>query len=292
MKYIFIVNPISGNRKHGHLIKNIHHYMEINNYQYEIIITKAKGDATKIAKSFISEKNIVIYSVGGDGTLNEIVNGIAGSKVKLGVIPAGSGNDFHKSLKTSSRKTRKIDLGIVNDKYFINIASIGIDAEISKNVSIFKKLKFPRSSIYDFSIIYTFFKFKYQNLKIEYKNQKYESKYLIVAICNGKYYGGGYKIAPLASFDDNYFDVYFADKVPKFKMLGLINLLKQAKHEESPVVKKVRLKELTIASDQDIICNYDGETLVSKKLEFKLVKNSIYIYNNQKLVDYIITKWI
>ncbi|MDD4187721.1 MAG: diacylglycerol kinase family lipid kinase [Bacilli bacterium] len=290
MKYIFIVNPVSGNKKHNHIIENIHKYMAINDLEYEIIFTKAKGDATKIAKSFTSEKNIVIYSVGGDGTLNEIVNGIAGSNVRLGVIPAGSGNDFYKSLKIYKRKKRKIDLGKVNDKYFINIASIGIDAEICNNSNIFKKLKFPRSSIYDFSIIYTFFKFKYQNLKIEYKDEKYESKYLIVAVCNGKYYGGGYKIAPLASFDDNYFDVYFANKVPKLKMIGLINLLKQAKHEESPVIKKVKLKELTISSNQDIICNYDGETMISKKLEFKMIRDFIYIYNNQELVDNIIKK--
>ncbi len=290
MKYIFIINPISGSRNHSQIIRNIHDYMEEHNFDYEIHFTKQPGDATIIARSYTNEKNIIIYSVGGDGTLNEIVNGIAKSKIKLGVIPAGSGNDFYRSLLTSNRKNIKIDLGKVNDKYFINIASIGIDAEISNNATIFKKLRFPRKSVYDLSILYTFFKYKYQNLEIEYNKKTYNSENLIIAVCNGKYYGGGYPIAPLASFDDNYFDVYFAGKISKTKIPGLINLLKKGEHESSSLIKKERLKQITISSDTDIICNYDGEILISKKLEFKMVRDSIYIYNNKKLVDYITQK--
>ena len=290
MKYVFIINPISGNRNHSQIIRNIHDYMEKNNYEYEIHFTKKPGDATIIAQSYLKEKRIIIYAVGGDGTLNEVVNGIAKSKIKLGVIPAGSGNDFYRSLETTKRKNLKIDLGMVNDKYFINIASIGIDAEISNNVRIFKKLRFPRKSIYNLSILYTFFKYKYQDLNIQYNKKNIASKHLIVAVCNGKYYGGGYKIAPLASFDDNYFDVYFAKKVSKMQIPALISLLKNSQHESSPIIKKERLKEITITSEKDIICNFDGETLFAKKLEFKMVRDSIYIYNDLELVKYLLTK--
>lgn len=290
MKYIFIVNPTSGNRNHRYIINNIHDYMEMNKKNYEFFFTKEVGDATKIASNYINEKNIVIYAVGGDGTINEIVNGIAGSKVKLGVIPAGSGNDFYRTLTISKRKNKEIDLGLINDKYFINIASIGIDAEINNNANIFKKLKFPKKTIYDLSIAYTFFKYKYQNIKVEYDKQSYYTQNLIIAVCNGKYYGGGYKIAPLASFDDNYFDVYFAEKISKLKIPGLISLLKKGKHEQSSLIRKEKLKEITISSDKDIICNYDGETLKAKKIEFKLIKNSIVIHNDKKLVEYVTQK--
>lgn len=290
MKYIFIINPVSGNRNHSQIVRNIHDYMESHDFEYDIHFTKEPGDATRIARSYVGEKRVVIYSVGGDGTLNEIVNGIAKSKIKLGIIPAGSGNDFYRTLETTKRKNQKIDLGMVNDKYFINIASIGIDAEICNNIAIFKKLKFPRKSIYDISIVYTFFKYKYQNLTVSYNDKIIDSKYLIIAVCNGKYYGGGYKIAPLASFDDNYFDVYFADQTPRSKIPYLISLLKKGEHEKSPIIKKEHLKEITISSDKDIICNYDGETLKAKKLEFKMVRDSIYIYNNKELTDYLIEK--
>ena len=92
----------------------------------------------------------------------------------------------------------------------------------------------------------------------------------------------------MAAFDDNYFDVYFADKVSKRKIPGLINLLKQGKHEDSPIVKKERLKEITISSDKNIICNYDGETLIAKKLVFKMIRDSIRIHNDMKLVNAIL----
>ena len=150
------------------------------------------------------------------------------------------------------------------------------------------KIKVSKKSIYDLSIIYTFLKFKYQNFNIKYNKKEYDSQCLIIAVCNGKYYGGGYKIAPMAAFDDNYFDVYFADKVSKRKIPGLINLLKQGKHEDSPIVKKERLKEITISSDKNIICNYDGETLIAKKLVFKMIKDSIRIHNDMKLVNAIL----
>ncbi|MDD2505470.1 MAG: diacylglycerol kinase family lipid kinase [Bacilli bacterium] len=290
MKYIFIINPVSGNKNHSQIIRNIHDYMEDNELEYEIFFTEYQNHATEIALNYAKEKKVIIYSVGGDGTLNEIVNGLAKSKVKLGVIPAGSGNDFYRSLETLKRKNIKIDLGLVNDKYFINIASIGIDAEVSKNAEIFKKLKFPKKSIYDFSILYTFLKFKYQNINISYNNKSFNTQKLIVAICNGKYYGGGYKIAPLASFDDNYFDVYFAEKTSKLKIPELINMLKKSEHEKSSLVRKERLKSITIYSDKNIICSYDGEYFMSKKLEFKLIKNVINIHNDKQLVNYILTK--
>lgn len=288
MKYIFIVNPVSGNHNHSVIICRIHDYMEKHHFEYNIHFTKGPGDATLISQRYLNDKKTVIYAVGGDGTLNEVVNGIAESSLKLGVIPVGSGNDFYKVLKNTKRKNLKVDLGMVNDKYFINIASVGIDAQVSNNVKIFKKLKFPKKSIYDLSIIYTFLKFKYQNFNIKYNKKEYDSQCLIIAVCNGKYYGGGYKIAPMAAFDDNYFDVYFADKVSKRKIPGLINLLKQGKHEDSPIVKKERLKEITISSDKNIICNYDGETLIAKKLVFKMIRDSIRIHNDMKLVNAIL----
>ncbi len=290
MKYIFIINPVSGNHNHSEIIRRIHDYMEKKHYEYDIHFTKEPGDATLISQRYLHEKRTIIYAVGGDGTLNEVVNGIAKSKLKLGIIPVGSGNDFYRVLENTKRKNLKIDLGMVNDKYFINIASVGIDAQVAHNVKIFKKQKFPKKSIYDLSIIYTFLKFKYQNFRIKYKKKAYDAKYLIIAVCNGRYYGGGYQIAPMAAFDDNNFDVYFAGKVSKMKIPALISLLKKAKHENSPTVKKERLKEITISSDKNIICNYDGENLIAKKLVFKMVRDSINIYNDKELVNFILNK--
>lgn len=86
MKHIFIVNPVSGQGKAVNLVENIHKVCQKDNLNYEVIFTRKAKDAIKIVKKYRHEENI-IYSVGGDGTLNEVLNGIVGSKNKLAVIP-------------------------------------------------------------------------------------------------------------------------------------------------------------------------------------------------------------
>ena len=98
--------------------------------------------------------------------MNEVLNGIVGSKNLFGILPAGSGNDFHRVLMAMDEISPTIDIGKINDRYFINIACIGIDADVANNVSIMKKTKIPPSQIYNISILYTFFKYKYKYLNL------------------------------------------------------------------------------------------------------------------------------
>lgn len=245
MKHIFIVNPISGKGKTLKAVDRIKKVCEEENLDYEIYFTEYPKDATKIARKYRFTKNI-IYSVGGDGTLNEVLNGIVGTKNLLGVIPAGSGNDFYKTLSKIDEEYPVIDIGKVNDRYFINIISIGIDAEVANNVSLMKKRKVPTNQIYNASLIYTFFKYKYKDieLSIDEKEQK-KGKCTILTICNGQVYGGGYKIAPSAKLTDGYFDVYYVEKVNKPQLPSLINMLKQGIHEKhNKVIKFIKAKLL------------------------------------------------
>ena len=116
MKHVFIVNPTAGSGRALKVSNNIKRVCEEENLDYEIIFTNKVGEATKIVKKMKNEKNI-IYSVGGDGTLNEVLNGIMGSKNMLGVLPAGSGNDFYRTLEKIDDEMPLIDVGEVNGKY-------------------------------------------------------------------------------------------------------------------------------------------------------------------------------
>ena len=136
MKYVFIINPASGKTDYNKIKENIIKTLE--NEDYEIYETKAPKEATQIANRFKNEENTVVYSVGGDGTLNEVVNGIAEGKCKLGIIPTGSGNDFYRTLKETKNENIRLDLGKVNGRYFINIASVGMDAETCNNANKIK----------------------------------------------------------------------------------------------------------------------------------------------------------
>lgn len=284
MKHIFIVNPISGKGKTLKAVDRIKKVCEEENLDYEIHFTEYPKDATKIARKYRFTKNI-IYSVGGDGTLNEVLNGIVGTKNLLGVIPAGSGNDFYKTLSKIDEEYPVIDIGKVNDRYFINIISIGIDAEVANNVSLMKKRKVPTNQIYNASLIYTFFKYKYKDIEllIDEKEQK-KGKCTILTICNGQVYGGGYKIAPSAKLTDGYFDVYYVEKVNKPQLPSLINMLKQGIHEKHNKVHKSQATKIKFKCDKELVCNIDGEIMTAKKFNVKIIPNAITIYNNKELI--------
>lgn len=284
MKHIFIVNPISGKGKTLKAVDRIKKVCEEENLDYEIHFTEYPKDATKIARKYRFTKNI-IYSVGGDGTLNEVLNGIVGTKNLLGVIPAGSGNDFYKTLSKIDEEYPVIDIGKVNDRYFINIISIGIDAEVANNVSLMKKRKVPTNQIYNASLIYTFFKYKYKDIEllIDEKEQK-KGKCTILTICNGQVYGGGYKIAPSAKLTDGYFDVYYVEKVNKPQLPSLINMLKQGIHEKHNKVHKSQATKIKFKCDKELVCNIDGEIMTDKKFNVKIIPNAITIYNNKELI--------
>lgn len=285
MKYVFIINPASGKTDYDKIKQNIMKTLE--NENYEIYETKAPKEATEIASRFKNEEDTIVYSVGGDGTLNEVVNGIAEGKCKLGIIPTGSGNDFYRTLKEAQTENVRLDLGKVNGRYFINIASVGMDAETCNNANKIKS-KIKIHSSYYLALIHTFLTFKSKSLKLKIDKNVYAGDYIIAAICNGKYYGGGFKIAPVASFDDNQFDIYLVSKASKLKLIKILLALLKSEHEKYNEVRKYTGKNITITSENNLIINIDGEITISKNIEIEMVEDALIIYNNNELVQKII----
>lgn len=284
MKYVFIINPASGKTDYDKIKENIIKTLE--NEEYEIYETKAPKEATEIASRFKNEENTIVYSVGGDGTLNEVVNGIAEGKCKLGIIPTGSGNDFYRTLKEAQTENVRLDLGKVNGRYFINIASVGMDAETCNNANKIKS-KIKLHSSYYLALIHTFLTFKSKSLKLKIDKNVYAGVYIIAAICNGKYYGGGFKIAPVASFDDNQFDIYLVSKAGKLKLIKILLALLKSEHEKYNEVRKYTGKNITITSENNLIVNIDGEITISKNIEIEMIEDALIIYNNNELVQKI-----
>ena len=284
MKHVFIVNPVSGRGKALKVSLGIKKICEEEKLDYEIHYTNGPKDATKIAKKVKGSKNI-IYSVGGDGTLNEVLNGVIGTKNMLAVIPAGSGNDFYRTLSKMDDEMPLIDVGKVNGKYFLNVVSIGIDAEVAKNAEVMKKLKVPTSQIYNASIVYTFFKYKFKDIEFSVDNTRSKNKCTILTICNGKMYGGGYKIAPEALLSDGYFDVYIVDKISKPTLPFLLGKLKKGTHESLKEVHKSKATKIKFKCDYDLVCNVDGEIIIDRKFNIKIITKSLLIYNNKKLIN-------
>lgn len=289
MKYIFIVNSLAGKKEKSKILKNIEISCKEKNYEYEIRkITKEKSGAD-IAKEYEKEDN-VIYVVGGDGTITMTLSGIVGTKNKLGIIPAGSGNDTYRTVRKLPKGETKIDLGKINDMYFINVACIGIDAEVANNVDKFKNKKIPPSQIYNASIAYTFKNYKFKKIKINTKTKVINDYYTIFSVCNGAYYGGGYNIAPKSNLTDGILDIYYAEKMSKIKMLPMLLKVKKGEHEGKRRIHKFRANHIEIELEEKVTFNVDGEKLSDNKFIIDSIPKAINYFNDDEFVKEIMER--
>lgn len=286
MKYIFIVNSNAGKGKYKKVIPNIENACKESNLEYEIRYITENVSGLDIAKEYKDEENI-IYSVGGDGTLTKILPGIIGTKNKLGVIPAGSGNDTYKAIKALPKGENTIDLGKINDTYFINVACTGLDAEVANNLDKFRETIIPASQLYTVSLFYTFCSYKFKKVIFKTKIKNISSRYSIISICNGAFYGGGYNIAPKSQLTDGLLDIYYVEKMNKFKMIPLMLKLKKGKHEGKKRVHKFRTNHIELEIEQNVTFNVDGEKLENNKFIIDILPKAITVYNNNELVEKI-----
>lgn len=286
MKYIFIVNENAGKGKSKKIIPNINKVCQEKNIDFEIRYISKEKSGYDIALEYKDEEN-VIYVVGGDGTLGVTLPGLIGTKNKIGIIPAGSGNDTYRTIKTMPKGETLIDLGKINDTYFINVACSGIDAEVANNIDKLRNTIIPTSQLYNTSLIYTFISFKHKKMKLKTKIKNIEDEYTILSICNGTYYGGGFKIAPKSRLTDGLLDIYYAEKMPKLKMIPLILKLKKGKHEGRRRVHKFRTNHVELELEEEITFNVDGEKLTDKKFTIDVLPNAITVFNDNDFVEEI-----
>jgi len=289
MKHLFIINPTAGKGNSLKLIPDINRIFSEKDEEFIIEVTERPGHASEIAKYYSEKDTYRIYSVGGDGTLNEVLTGMINSKSSLAIIPTGSGNDFIRSIthnyvddilfRTIDGKEELIDLGTANGRYFVNISSAGIDAEVVNNAAKLRKLPGISGSLsYMLSALITiFFMFKSYSLKIEIDGKHYDKKSLLVAVANGKYYGGGMLPTPDAQINDGKFDICVASKMNRFKVLSFFPKFIKGKHTHLKEVNLYRGSKVSIRCDKGIMANIDGEVGKVKEIVFEIVPKAITV---------------
>jgi diacylglycerol kinase family enzyme len=149
----------------------------------------------------------------------------------------------------------------------------------------FKNTKMPRSQIYNAALVYSYFKYKPVPLEFTYNDKTYNAKYMLLAICNGKYYGNGYMVSPNAKIDSGSFDVYFVYKTLKPLLLGLISQMRKGTHINSKFFGTDKSKSLHLKSNCDLICNIDGELSVGKEFDISIIEKGIKIFNDREFID-------
>lgn len=271
-KWLFIINSTAGRGRTGKKISKIVTSINKHKLDFEIELTKAPKHATKLAKDAVEKGFQNIISVGGDGTLNEVVNGIMLSgkeeNVNLGIIPEGGGNDFaanfnlschvDKAVDTLQRFNRKkIDVGKIEDKYFINALGIGFDARVAIISNTIKYLNgLPR---YLVAVLKALISLKMIEAEIKLDNCKMNDPFLLLSIGNGLSTGGGFLLTPEARVNDGLLDICFISKVNRRRVLSLLPSAIKGQHLKEPEVIIHQSKKIEIKTKEPLPIYYDGE---------------------------------
>ncbi len=289
MKHLFIVNPVAGKGHTLKIIPDIEKLMKKHSLPYRIEITEAPGHASKLAEMYIEKhRNLRIYSVGGDGTMNEVLQGMAGSDASLGVIPAGTGNDFLKSFCSVTDPVAllpflvhanpiPVDICTLNDRFFVNIASVGFDADVVASTQHLKRLPLIKGKVaYIGGILMSLIQLK----KIEAKfyiddKQIHMPSMLLSAFANGKYYGGGMMPAPNAIPDDGLLDVCIIQSMSRMKIFRLFPRFIKGNHTDMSEVSIHRCRSLQMESPKPVHVNADGELFQLKKIKIEVIEKGL-----------------
>lgn len=278
-----------GNRNNVKRGENIQKLLEKNNISAKIIISSKPGEITDIVRD-ASKIKTRFYIIGGDGTLNEAVTGLIGTDSEIVVIPAGTGNDFIKSISKYT-SMRKIVLASINtpatptdiikfnkDKYCVNILNLGFDAKIAANVDKFRRIPFiSGSGKYNLAIFYTLFKNKNYRLKIRINDTVLKGNFTLAAIANGKFYGGGVCPEPEADTTDGILNVCVVTSSSFLEKLFLLPKYKKGKHEKIKQLTHYTTQDITIASYRKIPVSVDGEVIFTNKIHAKVLPKAVNI---------------
>lgn len=304
LKHLFIVNPKAGKgygaimaRRIKELFKNIQEkYPETH---YEIVMTEYRGHATEIARDYSTRGTWRIYAVGGDGTINEVLNGMADSDSSIGCVPAGTGNDFIKYLagdyermdilkETILGEEELVDVGMANEQYFLNVASVGFDAKVNYKAELYKgKPLITPLFAYLGGIIGNITHLNPTRLNIKQKNEKRTADVFLLAVCNGQTYGGGYHIAPMAQINDGFFEVIEVEPLGLSKIIHYLPKLRKGNHIGLPEIHHYQTDRIQLTSDEEFIVNLDGETIFSKDVDFRLRAKKIRMVFPRRIIQKI-----
>ena len=286
MKYIFVINSFTLKDEINEVIHRIKDFCVKNNMEFEVEINNEDNSTEDIVKKY-KKCGYTIVAVGGDGMINRVLNALVGTNNTLGFIPCGTGNDFYRSVsKEMKNEIEECDVIKINDRYFINVACFGIDADVANNKGLIKSKIIPKSQRYNVSVINSFLKYEPRHFILKINNEEIEGDFATVAVCNGGYYGSGYNISPKFKLNNGLIDVYAVEDDNKFNIMKMILSMKKGKHEKYKKVHKFQTNKLTIISNKEINSNIDGEELESKKFNIE-VKGKIKIYINKELINFV-----
>ncbi len=299
MKHLFIINPAAGSKdRTADYTAKIEKAFQNRKDTYEIAVSGAPGDCEKLTRQAAQTgEEIRVYACGGDGTLNEVVQGAAGCpNVAVTAYSGGSGNDFTKLFsepdaffdleRLLDAEEATFDMIRCNEDLSLNICSVGLDARIGTDVANYKRLPLLHGfRAYVASTVVNVVKGIGEHYVIEIDGEVIDGRKTMICVCNGRYYGGGFNPVPEADPADGLLDVLVVEEVSRMQVPGVVGKYKAGRYKELPhLVRHFRTDKITIHCDQETPINLDVELRMAKSATFCVADEKIRFFYPKGLV--------
>ena len=289
MRSRLIINPVAGRDRGPDLAEWLREHLERCFGDVDLVTTMAEGDARRAGRDAAARRFDYLFVAGGDGTLNEALNGVledAGSAaVTLGIVPLGTGNDFATALgipddldealeMLSARQSRPVDVGRLNGEHFVNVSAGGFIAEVSDAVT-------PQLKTIAGKLAYLIggagVLLRHEPIEVRYRSGATTGRSTLetFAVCNSRLVGGGRLIAPDAVLDDGELDVCFIADMPDVEFVALLRRVSSGEHVADQRVTYFRTRELEMTFDRPIKVNVDGQVLETDRCSYSVLPRAV-----------------
>ena len=281
---ILFANPSSGRGKGAKVLSIIENFLKLSNEVFSSISTKSLEQSLFLLKESVNKyPQAKIVVIGGDGMLHAAINNIQGNPI--GLIPAGTGNDFARALGLSledpiesirrvlSADVEEVDLGKVGDEYFAAICSTGFDSVVNERAN---KLKWPTGKMkYNIAMLLELPRFKPRSYKIVIDGKQMQTQAMLIAIANGLSYGGGMKVCPAADIQDGLLDIMILAPVPKLEFIRIFPSVFKGLHVTHPAVSILQGRSIQIKAEA--VAYADGERIGELPLDVSISHNKLKV---------------
>ena len=290
---LLIHNPTAGPWDKRRRLKQLATNLNKQGWMTEVVETQQAGDATKLARQARAAGFELVLVAGGDGTINEAANGLVGTETALGIVPVGTGNilarqmrmpvlsmtspfaDFEVEDALVSSRYQRVDVGQVQDRYFLSWAGIGLDAEVTSRMEPRPKyIKFLRILPYVLAVVTVAPEFRGVKTRITVENRTINTRTVLIVVSNIQHYAA-FNIARHAYMDDGMLDIFI------FKGLGIGYILRHllhifsGRHLQDPAVIQILARQMRIVTMPTVVMQLDGEPCLKTPVTISLVPGAL-----------------